>query len=52
MAHVSYIQLDVNEQTHMVPSPIRSAYNAQKVYPNCQHISPNLPHEDILKCLI
>lgn len=51
MSHANSIQSDViNEQIHMSPSAIRSTYNAQKVCPNCQHVSPYILNENILKC--
>ncbi len=50
MSHVNYIQSDVREQIHMAPSATGLSYNAQKICPNCQYLSPYIPNEDVLRC--
>jgi hypothetical protein len=50
MSHAIYNRLAATQQTLVTPSSHKLYYNAEKVCPDCGHISPYIPNETIVEC--
>jgi ribosomal protein S27AE len=50
MSQRSHIPSAATQQTRMTPLSAESYHTAEKICPNCGHISPYTPNDDILEC--
>jgi predicted RNA-binding Zn-ribbon protein involved in translation (DUF1610 family) len=49
-SNISYMRSETSAQTHVAASATILYSSAQKVCPNCGHISPYIPDKDIVEC--
>jgi hypothetical protein len=50
LSMASYNRSDINERTHVLSSSAITHAIAQKVCPNCKHVSPYIPEGNIVEC--
>jgi hypothetical protein len=50
MSSTSYNRSDATDRINILSSSTLSYYSAQKICPNCKHVSPYIPEGNILEC--